>query len=301
MLTAATSVSQRQDDDSCRRHGVHLCEHPHQNHVGAGQPVKAPVEACARQLAKVQLAIRSWWKKAPSRCVLPRPSKNLRPRGRRQDSRSTFNPEFLAEGTAISDLEGPDRVLIGGRMPRRLTLWLRSMPIGPREDPAHQSLSSELSKLTANLSGPAHQFGHSIAAFCEATGADVRGHGPLVPTHAPRSCRLAQALAAAASKKTSSTWKPVPPFRPAGSGRLLGKCGHPQHLAAAPHLAFGSAEAVWHCDERLAILGFAFKADTNDTREDLIRICRDFWRKGLSSPFTIPGGPTDCPRSQSGW
>ena len=41
--------------------------------------------------------------------------------------------------------------------------------------------------------------------------------------------------------------------------------------------------------KRLAILGFAFKADTNDTREaPAIRICRDLWRRGRSWPSMIP-------------
>ena len=41
--------------------------------------------------------------------------------------------------------------------------------------------------------------------------------------------------------------------------------------------------------KRLAILGFAFKADTNDTREaPAIRICRDLLEEERSWPFLIP-------------
>ena len=71
-----------------------------------------------------------------------------------------------------------------------------------------------------------------------------------------------------------------PAFRPAGGGGLLGERGGVEHLATAPHCPFGSAEAVRHGDgEALAVLGFAFKADTNDTREaPAIRICRDLPR-----------------------
>jgi hypothetical protein len=73
------------------------------------------------------------------------------------------NPEFLAEGTAISDLESPDRVLIGGQ-------WV------PAERILRTNLwSSELSKLTANafLAQRISSI-NSIAALCEATGADVQ-------------------------------------------------------------------------------------------------------------------------------
>ena len=86
------------------------------------------------------------------------------------------NPEFLAEGTAISDLEGPDRVLIGGEdaaaidalvsvyahwVPQekilRTNLWSSELPVT-----ANAFLAQRISSI------------NSIAAFCEATGADVR-------------------------------------------------------------------------------------------------------------------------------
>lgn len=73
------------------------------------------------------------------------------------------NPEFLAEGTAISDLEQPDQVLIGGQ-------WV------PAERILRTNLwSSELSKLTANafLAQRISSI-NSIAALCEAIGATVQ-------------------------------------------------------------------------------------------------------------------------------
>jgi len=87
------------------------------------------------------------------------------------------NPEFLAEGTAIADLEQPDRVLIGGDDPQAIEAlasvyahWV------PQERILRTNLwSSELSKLTANafLAQRISSI-NSIAAFCESTGADVR-------------------------------------------------------------------------------------------------------------------------------
>ncbi len=86
------------------------------------------------------------------------------------------NPEFLAEGTAIPDLESPDRVLIGGEDAASIDAlasvyghWV------PQERILRTNLwSSELSKLTANafLAQRISSI-NSIAALCEATGADV--------------------------------------------------------------------------------------------------------------------------------
>ncbi len=90
------------------------------------------------------------------------------------------NPEFLAEGSAISDLYNPDRVLIGSHetesgvkardeIVRIYKNWVPSEKIL-----TSNIWSSELSKLTANafLAQRISSI-NSLSAICEATGADV--------------------------------------------------------------------------------------------------------------------------------
>ena len=215
--------------------------------------------------------------------------------------RSTFsvlsNPEFLAEGTAIADLEQPDRVLIGGDDPQAIEAlasvyahWV------PQERILRTNLwSSELSKLTANafLAQRISSI-NSIAAFCESTGADVR--------------EVARAIG------TDS--RIGPKFLQAGPGfggscfqkdilNLVYLCGHyglhevadywqsvvdlntwQQHRIArlVVNNLFGTVTG-----KRLAVLGFAFKADTNDTREaPAIRICRDLLEEGAELAIHDP-------------
>ncbi len=90
------------------------------------------------------------------------------------------NPEFMSEGTAIRDMEDPDRVLIGshdtvtGNVARDelLKIYLKWVP---REKIITTKLwSSELSKLVANafLAQRISSI-NSIAAICEATEAEV--------------------------------------------------------------------------------------------------------------------------------
>ena len=90
------------------------------------------------------------------------------------------NPEFLAEGTAIADLFKSDRVLIGGRTTPEgkqaietlvdiYANWI------PREKIVTTNVwSSELSKLASNafLAQRISSI-NSLSAICEATGADV--------------------------------------------------------------------------------------------------------------------------------
>lgn len=90
------------------------------------------------------------------------------------------NPEFLAEGSAIKDLEFPDRVLIGsketesGIIARKELVKIYASWV-PQDKIIESNIwSSELSKLTANafLAQRISSI-NSISALCEKTGADV--------------------------------------------------------------------------------------------------------------------------------
>lgn len=90
------------------------------------------------------------------------------------------NPEFLAEGTAMADLDNPDRILIGGETTLEGQAAVETLVSVynnwvPRENIIKTNLwSSELSKLVANafLAQRISSI-NSISALCEATGADV--------------------------------------------------------------------------------------------------------------------------------
>lgn len=90
------------------------------------------------------------------------------------------NPEFLAEGTAVADLFNPDRVLIGGPItPEGQAAVARLSAVYEHWVPKARIIttntwSSELSKLAANafLAQRISSI-NAMSAVCEATGADV--------------------------------------------------------------------------------------------------------------------------------
>ncbi|MEN6453523.1 MAG: UDP-glucose 6-dehydrogenase [Prolixibacteraceae bacterium] len=139
------------------------------------------VELCARQIA--ELANED--KIVVEKSTLPvRTAQSIRTilsnNGNGYHFEVLSNPEFLAEGTAISDLHNPDRILIGGE---QTTGGLKAIEAlssiyahwVPRERILQTKVwSSELSKLTANafLAQRISSI-NSISALCERTGADV--------------------------------------------------------------------------------------------------------------------------------
>ena len=99
----------------------------------------------------------------------------------KKDKPKTFSilssPEFLAEGTAIKDLQNPDRVLIGGEDKNAIEqLSLLYQKWIPKERIFVTNLwSSELSKLTANafLAQRISSI-NAISSLCEPTGANIK-------------------------------------------------------------------------------------------------------------------------------
>jgi UDPglucose 6-dehydrogenase len=150
--------------------------------IGAGRAANIKnCELCARQIAEVSTSNKIIVEKST---VPVRTATAIRRVLACNDKGLSFqvlsNPEFLAEGTAVSDLMMPDRVLIGGvQTPDGLkaaeTLASVYATWIPRERILTTNLwSSECSKLVANafLAQRVSSI-NSISALCEATGADV--------------------------------------------------------------------------------------------------------------------------------
>ncbi|MBV2226003.1 MAG: nucleotide sugar dehydrogenase [Sphingobacterium mizutaii] len=135
------------------------------------------IELCARQIAEVATSSKIIVEKStiPVRTAATIKS-ILDHTGKGVQFHVLSNPEFLAEGTAIPDLHNPDRILIGGEDPEAINAlkaiyeaWV------PSERIISTNLwSSELSKLVANafLAQRVSSI-NSISELCEVTGANV--------------------------------------------------------------------------------------------------------------------------------
>jgi UDPglucose 6-dehydrogenase len=202
------------------------------------------------------------------------------------------NPEFLAEGTAIADLNHPDRILIGGEqtpdgdaaveaLASIYAHWI------PREKIITTNLwSSELSKLVANafLAQRISSI-NSISALCEATGADVDEVARAIGTDSRVGAKFLKASVGFGGScfqkdllnlvylcesfglpEAAAYWNQVITINDWQKSRFVEK------------IVRTLFNTVFH--KRIAILGFAFKKDTNDTRESAaITICHDLLKE----------------------
>jgi UDPglucose 6-dehydrogenase len=139
------------------------------------------VESCARQIA----ATASESKIVVEKSTLPvRTAESIKTILEAESKGATFkvlsNPEFLAEGTAVQDLLNPDRVLIGGDQDHDSQQALQMLKdIYANWVPLDRIIttsiwSSELSKLTANaFLAQRISSVNAISSLCERTGADI--------------------------------------------------------------------------------------------------------------------------------
>jgi UDPglucose 6-dehydrogenase len=198
------------------------------------------------------------------------------------------NPEFLAEGTAVADMENPDRILIGGEETPEGRAALEALVSVyahwvPRERIITTNLwSSELSKLVANafLAQRISSI-NSISALCEATGADVDEVARAIGSDSrigPKFLKSSVGFGGSCFQKdilnlvylcesfnlpeAAAYWRSVVTMNDWQKSRFVEKI---------VRTLFNTVSG-----KRVAILGFAFKKDTNDTRESAaIHIVRD--------------------------
>ncbi|MBD0823367.1 UDP-glucose 6-dehydrogenase [Aestuariibaculum marinum] len=139
------------------------------------------IELCARQIASVSKSNKIVVEKSTLPVRTASAIKNILDHtGNGVEFQILSNPEFLAEGTAIEDLLSPDRVLIGGDTSDKGQEAIQALvDVYANWVPKERILttnvwSSELSKLTANafLAQRVSSI-NSISALCEKTGADV--------------------------------------------------------------------------------------------------------------------------------
>ncbi len=256
---------------------------------GAGQAADLRfVESCARMIAEVGGGDKIVVEKSTVPVRTAQMVKEiLNASGNEFTYQIISNPEFLAEGTAVSDLENPDRVLIGGEetpegkeaVEKIVNLYATWVDRG--KIITTNLWSSELSKLTANafLAQRISSI-NAISALCEATEANVD--------------EVARAI--------GSDSRIGPKFLKSSVG-FGGSCFQKDILNLSylcrhfdlPEVAHYWDQVIVMNDfqkerfvqrildqmfntvsgKKIAVLGYAFKKDTNDLRESpAIAICR---------------------------
>jgi UDPglucose 6-dehydrogenase len=189
------------------------------------------------------------------------------------------NPEFLAEGTAVEDLHAPDRILIGGEeseaghaaMQALVEVYAKWVP---RENIITSNVwSSELSKLTANafLAQRVSSI-NAISELCEHTGADVNEVAGAIGRDSrigPKFLKASVGFGGSCFQKdilnlvyisrsyglqaVADYWEQVIIMNDHQKKRFA------QNIVST---LFNTVSG-----KKIAFLGWAFKKDTNDTRE----------------------------------
>lgn len=199
------------------------------------------------------------------------------------------NPEFLAEGTAISDLQSPDRVLIGSlSTPEGLKAQKALVDVYAHWVPLDKIItthlwSSELTKLAANaMLAQRISSINSLSALCEATGAHIDEVARAIGKDSrigPKFLKASVGFGGSCFQKdilnlvylceslnlteVADYWKQVVVMNDYQKTRFARRVVH------------SLFDTIAH--KKLSLFGFAFKKDTGDTRESAaIDLCKVF-------------------------
>jgi len=254
--------------------------------VGKGKAADLKyIELCARRIAEVAVGHKIIVEKSTLPVRTAETVKRIlanTPHGATFDVLS--NPEFLAEGTAMTDLEAPDRVLIGGESAAAIETLVSVYARWVSRDRILTTnlWSSELSKLAANafLAQRISSI-NAISALCEATQADVDEVGHAIGKDSrigPKFLKASVGFGGSCFQKDILN--------------LVYLCEHYGLTEVAEYwnqvvkmndyqktrFARNMVKTLFNTvsGKRIGMLGYAFKKDTNDTRESAaIYVCRD--------------------------
>lgn len=234
------------------------------------------IELCARQIADVSTSSKIIVEKSTIPVRTAATIKNILDHtGKGVQFQVLSNPEFLAEGTAIRDLHHPDRILIGGENPEAIQALRKIYEAWvPSERIITTNLwSSELSKLVANafLAQRVSSI-NSISELCEATGANVDE----VANAIGQDSRIGSKFLKASVGFGGSCFQKdlLNLVYIARSYNLHAVADYwDQVIKINDHQKTRFAEKIIQTmyntvnGKKIAFLGWAFKKDTNDTRE----------------------------------
>lgn len=217
------------------------------------------------------------------------------------------NPEFMAEGTAIENLINPDRILVGGDLAsssgRRAIKLLKNLYhnwVDESKVITTNTWSSELSKLAANafLAQRLSSI-NAMATICESTGADVDEVAKAIGMDS----RIGSSYLRAGMGFGGSCFQ-----KDVLNLVYLSECLNLKEVAdywyrvieMNDYQRTRAARRIVKClhntvdDKQLAIFGFAFKANTGDTRESSAKyVCLQLLEEGAHLSIYDPKVPHD--------
>ena len=234
------------------------------------------IELCARQIAAVAKDDKIVVEKSTLPVRTAEALKNILDNtGNGVNFHILSNPEFLAEGTAVTDLHNPDRVLIGGEDAEAIEALVQVYEAWvPRERILTTNLwSSELSKLVANafLAQRVSSI-NAISELCEVTGANVDEVARAIGQDSRIGSKF---LKASVGFGGSCFQKDILNLVYIARSYNLNSVADywEQVILMNDHQKSRFAEKIIQTmyntvnGKHIAFLGWAFKKDTNDTRE----------------------------------